>query len=235
EPALEELPGGYDPLAFLGAQHEARVDREHHRRHVRSRVRVGDAAAERAPIAHLHVADAFGDLGQDGEPLAQQLRLEDLTIGRERADPGPAAILCDPFELVQVADVDQPARLRQPELHHRDEAVAAGEDFGALIARERGEGVAQRRRAGVLEAGWDHWRPPFACWMAAHTRAGVSGLSMCLIPRGERASQTALTRQAADGMVPASPTPFTPSGFTGDGVTVCAVSTCGIWLALGTA
>ena len=71
--------------------------------------------------------------------------------------------------------------------------------------------------------------------MAAQTRAGVSGLSMCVMPSGESASHTAPTTAGTDAMVPVSPTPLTPSGFTVVGVTVCATSMRGICDALGTA
>ena len=74
-----------------------------------------------------------------------------------------------------------------------------------------------------------------AASIAAQTRAGVSGLSMWVIPSGASASHTAFTRHAAEAMVPASPIPLTPSGLTGEGVTVWAVSIAGIWLARGTA
>ena len=50
--------------------------------------------------------------------------------------------------------------------------------------------------------------------MAAQTRAGVSGLSMWLMPSGASASHTAFTTRGADAIVPASPIPFTPSGLT---------------------
>ena len=45
-------------------------------------------------------------------------------------------------------------------------------------------------------------------------RAGVAGISMCVMPSGASASQTALMVAASEPTVPASPTPFAPSEFT---------------------
>ena len=54
------------------------------------------------------------------------------------------------------------------------------------------------------------------------------------MPKGERASITALATAGVEAMVPASPAPFTPNGLTGEGVTVRSVSYFGNWSALGT-
>src|SRR5207247_11069720 len=96
----------------------------------------------------------------------------------------------------------------------------------------------QVRRSDIVTSSTHHLAPPppppappppaLARWIAAHTRAGVSGLSMWETPRGASASHTAFTSVGTEAIVPVSPTPLTPSGFTGDGVTVWAVSTFGI-------
>src|SRR6185295_9915269 len=105
--------------------------------------------------------------------------------------------------------------------------------LGAAAGRKGAQRILERAGANVVEAGRNHTAAPrcLAPCIAAHTRAGVSGLSIWRIPKGSSASHTALTTQAADAIVPASPTPFTPSGLTGEGVTVWAVSIRGIWLA----
>src|SRR5690242_6565379 len=55
--------------------------------------------------------------------------------------------------------------------------------------------------------------PPCAVWMARHTRSGVHGIVMSLIPSGRSASTIAFTTAGVEAMVPASPTPLTPSRF----------------------
>ncbi len=55
--------------------------------------------------------------------------------------------------------------------------------------------------------------------MAAHTRSGVHGMSMCVTPRCDTASTTAFWIAGVEPMVPDSPMPFAPSGFRG--LSVC--------------
>ncbi len=55
----------------------------------------------------------------------------------ERPDPQLAVGLLDPVESADVVDVDQMARIREAELHHRDQALPAGEDFRLVaVCRE---------------------------------------------------------------------------------------------------
>ena len=63
--------------------------------------------------------------------------------------------------------------------------------------------------------------PHRAAWIAAQTRDGVSGMSMCStsIPPPFSASSTALTSAGGEPIAPASPQPFTPSGLWVQGVT----------------
>src|ERR1043166_4962002 len=153
------------------------------------------------------------------------------------ADPDPAPLLGDAAELRQLADVHQLRGLGQPEAHHRQERVPAGEQLAPVARGEGVERVPHRLGAHVVEGGRDHRAPPsaFAAWIAAQTPAGVRGSSLWGRPSGASASPPAFTRHAAEAMVPASPIPLTPSGLTGDGVSRWSVSIAGIWLALGTA
>src|SRR5262245_26364660 len=54
--------------------------------------------------------------------------------------------------------------------------------------------------------------PPFAARMAAHTRSGVAGMSICRMPYADSASTIAFMIEEIDPAQPASPQPFTPSG-----------------------
>ena len=177
------------------------------------------AAADGAAVPDLPVADVLGALRDDREALPQQRALEQLAIGGRRADAGALPVLLDPAQLREAGDVQQPGRLRQAELHDGQEAVPAGDELGPVALGENVEGVPERAwRARTRMLVGITRRTPFpfcpsiqapsaglAAWIAAHTRAGVRGLSMCPIPNGASASQTAFTRQAADAIVPASP------------------------------
>jgi hypothetical protein len=91
---------------------------------------------------------------EDREPRREQVGLQDVDVPRERADPDLVALLAYVRELVQVVDVDEVLGIRQPQLHHRQQAVAAGDD--ACLRPEpleRLEGALDAGRAFVSEWG----------------------------------------------------------------------------------
>ena len=69
--------------------------------------------------------------------------------------------------------------------------------------------------------------------IAAQTRSGVHGMSMCRTPRCETASMTAFWIAGVEPIVAASPMPLAPSGLIGVGVSVECVSKLGISAADG--
>ena len=77
---------------------DLRVEREHRRRVVGGRIGVGQAAAERAAIADLRIADLGRGLGDDGTALAQQRRASHVVVRRARADLDRAVLLADARE-----------------------------------------------------------------------------------------------------------------------------------------
>src|SRR3954453_21538 len=76
---------------------------------------------------------------------------------------------------------------------------------------------------------------PRASRIASHTRTGVSGMSIQVMPIGLSASMTAFVTAGGQAIVPASPMPLTPSEFVGDGVSVRPVSNEGSSAAVGRA
>ena len=64
----------------------------------------------------------------------------------------------------------------------------------------------------AVDADRDLHRLALASLIAAHTRSGVAGMSMCRTPRWDTASMTAFSTAGVDPMVPASPIPLAPSG-----------------------
>ena len=108
------------------------LQREHRRRIVGRRVRMGEAAADRAAVAHLNVADIAGAFGEQSELVVQQVGGVDLMVAHRGADAYPAALLGDLAKLGDARDVDQVARLRQAQLQDRQQAVAAREQPGLV-------------------------------------------------------------------------------------------------------
>ena len=75
----------------------------------------------------------------------------------------------DALELADAAEVDQMLGRGQPQLHHRDEAVAAGERPRVLAEiGEHGHGLGDGFRAVIGEWAWDHGILPCG--------SGLSGL-----------------------------------------------------------
>ena len=99
-----------------------------------------------------------------GTCSAQDVARLDVVVTRERADRDVVARVADVGEVAQAADVDEHRRRREPQLHERQERVAAGEDLGfvAVLGEQRDrfvDGVG----AGVVELGGDHAGAP-ASW-----------------------------------------------------------------------
>ena len=77
-------------------------------------------------------------------------------LADHRADHQRVALEPDPSQLLDAAQVDQVARLGQPEVHQRDEALPAREHPRLVVGvrRQQLEGLGDARRSGVLE----RWR-----------------------------------------------------------------------------
>ena len=69
----------------------------------------------------------------------------------------------------------------------------------------------------------EDFRKAGADWIAVHTRSGVHGMVMSLMPNGRSASTMALTTAGVEAIVPASPTPLVPSEFDVAGDVVWSV------------
>ena len=106
------------------------------------------AAADRAAVADLAVADQRGRLGEHGTSGADELRLRHLRVPRERADPDAVAIVLDSAEPRDPADVHQGRRGCEPQLHRGQEAVAARERARVLELAEQRDCLVEARRGG---------------------------------------------------------------------------------------
>src|SRR5690606_25750219 len=106
---------------------------------------------------------------------------------------------------------DEPLRLREAQVEHRSERLAAGDHaphaFGVREALHRGSDVGC---ALVIEGRRLHACSRAAC-RAASSRRGVTGVSVISTPSGASASLTAFTIAAGGAMAPPSPMPFWPN------------------------
>src|SRR5262249_27241439 len=162
--------------------------------------------------------------GQDRHVLLQHVGDLDVAVAGQGADGHVVTGVADVRQVGDAADVHEDAGLGQPQLHERQQAVAAGEELGFVpVLGDEGNRFGGPG-ADVVELGRDHEGPPErARLMASQTLWGEAGMAMSRTPMSERASTMALMTAGAAPMVPASPMPFTPSGLVGDGVTVWSV------------
>ena len=95
EQILEEVARLHHAPSVRTLDVDLGVEREHHRRIVGRRIGVRQAAAERAAIAHLRIADLPGGLGHDGHCLLQQRRRRDVVMDGAGADLDLAVLLAN--------------------------------------------------------------------------------------------------------------------------------------------
>src|SRR5215469_2947959 len=138
-----ELPGRHRPAAVQMARPARRtwptwrgrpvddhagLQRRERRRQILGRVRLAERAADRPPVAHDRVGDHLLRVVQDRAVLARRSRGKQLRMPGQRPDPQLATVHLDIGQLAEPVDVDQRLRLREPQLHHRDQAVPPGQD-----------------------------------------------------------------------------------------------------------
>src|SRR5690606_17904958 len=154
-------------------------------------------------------------------------------MGNECPDRYVVVVVADLVQARHPSDVHHRLGREQPQLHHGDEAHAAGHHLGELGVCQGRHRFLEAGGSDVIEAPGVHQLSLLASWIACHTRFGRNGMSMWVTPSGRRASTTALTIVWAEAIVPASPIPFTPSGLMSVGVTVRASSKRGRSEAVG--
>ncbi len=91
-------------------------------------------------------------------------------MAHQGADPELAVGFLDRIEPGDAVHVDQVSGIGEPELHHRDQALAAGQHFGVVaMGREQIQGLGELVRPVVLETGGQH--PAFPFLRRARTRS----------------------------------------------------------------
>ena len=89
---------------------------------------------------------------EDRKAGAELGGLEQRAVARERPDPHLAPLVADVVQLGEVVDVHEPLGRGEAELHHRQQAVATGDDPRLrAVAFEQAEGVLHTRGTLVLE------------------------------------------------------------------------------------
>ena len=178
-------------LALVGD--DGGAEPEAGRRIVGVRIVVGDRAADGAAMAHRRIADQAGELRERRQVLLHHRRVRDVDMPRHRADrrsSGPSA-RCRPVPSI-CDEIDDVVGDGQPQLHGRDQRMAAGEELRLLDACRAGPppGAPSVGRWNVklyivvLLDSLRRLRAVAGCFLhaRAHTAAGVAGMAMSSVP-----------------------------------------------------
>jgi hypothetical protein len=105
---------------------------------------VGETAAEGAAGADLRVGDVGQGAGEQRRAHGHQRLALQPALASERSDgERPVLVGAHEVELAEAVEVDQQGGLGEPEIHHRDQALAAGQQLGL-----RAMGAHHRHRLG---------------------------------------------------------------------------------------
>ena len=162
---LHEEVGGGDGAGPVGTRHLHRaLGGQHRRRVVGGGIGVGQAAADGAGVAHLHVADDGGGLGQQGRAAGDGAGGLHVAVGGAGADDDVAPLGADLAQLLDPADVDQMLGRRQAQLHGRQQAVAPGEQAGVVaVLLQQAHRLVEGGGTMVLEARRNHLSLLLSC------------------------------------------------------------------------
>jgi hypothetical protein len=93
---------------------------------------VGERAADRSPIANLPVANPRCGVSKERN-RGSNLRVGgNLMMGGQRADCDLAVGTPHAAQFIYLGDIDERFRLSQAQLHDRKQAVATGNQLGAI-------------------------------------------------------------------------------------------------------
>src|SRR5215471_13277336 len=178
EDALQEVVERASARTACCCYQNLGIQGEQHRGQIRGRVAVRDAAADRAPGAHLLVGEHGEGVGHRAEAGGDARVVLQGAVGGQGPDRRRSLVAGDAAEFCQAADVDERLRGGQPQLHQRQQGLAAGQQLG-LLARggrlgEQGQRVLQRVRAGVTEVGGKHCRGYASRSSSAAARAAAT-------------------------------------------------------------
>ena len=145
-------------FAGLAATDDGGAGREQDGRPIRGRVGVRHRSADRAPVAHLRIADGRGHVVEERIAVADDRRLVDPAVRRPGADPrARSSVSAIPSRPVTSRRSTRRRRLREAELDQGKQAVAAGQQLRlAFPVLEDPERLGQVGRTHVVELPRNH-------------------------------------------------------------------------------
>ena len=98
----------------------------------------------------MPIADTIRERGERRDRPFDDRRIRHVGVSRHRTDHDRVAFFANAGQFRNAAEIDERSRLRESELHCRDEALATGERFAAR-ARKCLRGVRERLRLLIFE------------------------------------------------------------------------------------
>lgn len=143
-----------------------------------------ETAAERAAIAHRAIRDAARDVWHQSARAGFDLAVLDFRVRDARAERDDIAFDPACAQCRDAAQIHEHLRLRETQVHHRPERLAAGHELGhALVGRDERDRFVTGERLCVVVGGGLHAVIPLSalacvsrCFASASTiRRGVIG------------------------------------------------------------
>ena len=94
-----------------------------------------EAAADRSALANRVMADRACGMRNHRDMLAHERIAREVSMADEGADDEPIVLQSDLLQFGEAVDVDEMRRLRKTHVHHRRQALSAGDDLGCLPPR----------------------------------------------------------------------------------------------------
>src|SRR5580704_14071351 len=100
---------------------------------------MGEAAADRASVAHRAIGDAVGDAGKRAARYIRHASVLNIGVGDAGADDDSVGLLFDLPKFVDASDIDQKIGLDQAHVEHGPERLASGYDFNetSVVSQQR--------------------------------------------------------------------------------------------------
>src|SRR6185503_12429402 len=102
------------------------------------------AAADSAFVSHLDVANVRRALRQQRTNLLQQIRRLYLVMRGHGSDTNLAVFLANIRKIFDTADIHEQRRLREAQLHGRNQTVSTSENFCVFILSEKRHCLSER-------------------------------------------------------------------------------------------
>src|SRR5260221_7493725 len=176
---------------------------------------MAEGAADRAAVANRFVGDGAGNPLHGAGRYIGYSSLLDVAMGDAGPDDEFTATAFCLLQFGKSGYIDDQIRLDQPQVEHRAERLASGDDLGhAVRIGHQGQRGIQIGRAFIRERCRFHaadLSAARAARIASTTRCGEIGECKSSTRSGRSASLTALAIAAGGAMAPPSPMPLTPN------------------------